>query len=62
VAVRALAAAGPDLIAVVGGGPAGGEYEAGAATGTRMCGRLLCMAHPYGVTYLVACWERPGAD
>ena len=31
VAVRALAAAGPDLIAVVGGGPAGREYEAGAA-------------------------------
>src|SRR5215472_366907 len=31
VAVRALTVAGPDLIAVVGGGPAGREYEAGAA-------------------------------
>ena len=30
-AVRALAAAEPDLIAVVGGGPADREYEAGAA-------------------------------
>src|SRR5215468_7099690 len=31
VAVHALAAAGPDLIAVVGGGPADREYEAAAA-------------------------------
>src|SRR5215831_9348355 len=31
VAVHALAAAGPDLIAVVGGGPAGREYGATAA-------------------------------
>jgi hypothetical protein len=22
-----------------------------------MQGRLLCMSAPYGVTYLVACWE-----
>ena len=43
-------------------GRAAWQVLAGAATGTRMCGRLLCMAHPYGVTYLVACWERPRAD
>jgi hypothetical protein len=30
---------------------------AGAAAGSRMCGRLRCMASPYGVTYLVASWE-----
>jgi hypothetical protein len=27
-----------------------------------MCGRLRCMANPYGVTYLVASWEEPRAD
>jgi hypothetical protein len=43
-------------------GRAAWQVLAGAATGTRMCGRLLCMANPYGVTYLVACWARPGAD
>jgi hypothetical protein len=43
-------------------GRAAWQVLAGAAAGTRMCGRLLCMAHPYGVTYLVACWERPRAD
>jgi hypothetical protein len=43
-------------------GRAAWQVLAGAATGTRMCGRLLYMAHPYGVTYLVACWERPRAD
>ena len=35
---------------------------AGAAAGTQMCGRLCCMASPYGVTYLVASWEQPRAD
>jgi len=43
-------------------GRAAWQVLAGAATGTRMCGRLLCMACPYGVTYLVACWQRPRAD
>ena len=43
-------------------GRAAWQVLAGAATGTRMCGRLLGMANPYGVTYLVACWERPGTD
>jgi hypothetical protein len=43
-------------------GRAAWQVLAGAATGARMCGRLLGMASPYGVTYLVACWERPGAD
>jgi hypothetical protein len=43
-------------------GRAAWQVLAGAATGTRMCGRLLCMAHPYGVTYLVARWDRPQAD
>jgi len=27
-----------------------------------MCGRLRCMASPYGVTYLVASWEESRAD
>ena len=27
-----------------------------------MCGKLRCMASPYGVTYLVASWEEPRAD
>jgi hypothetical protein len=43
-------------------GRAAWQVLAGAATGTRMCGRLLDMASPYGVTYLVARWDRPGAD
>jgi hypothetical protein len=43
-------------------GRAAWQVLAGAAAGTPMCGRLLGMARPYGVTYLVACWERPGAD
>ena len=43
-------------------GRAAWQVLAGAATGTRMCGRLLCMANPYGVTYLVAFWERPRTD
>jgi hypothetical protein len=42
-------------------GRAAWQVLAGAATGTRLCGRLLCMANPYGVTYLVACWQGPGA-
>jgi hypothetical protein len=42
-------------------GRAAWQVLAGAATGTRMCGRLLGMASPYGVTYLVARWDRPGA-
>jgi hypothetical protein len=43
-------------------GRAAWQVLAGAATGTRMRGRLLYMAHPYGVTYLVARWDRPRAD
>jgi hypothetical protein len=35
---------------------------AGAARGRRMNGRLLCMAAPYGVTYLVASWEESRTD
>ena len=35
---------------------------AGAARGARMQGRLLCMAAPYGVTYLVASWEQCRTD
>ena len=42
-------------------GRAAWQVLAGAATGTRMSGRLLCMATPYGVTYLVARWERARA-
>jgi hypothetical protein len=43
-------------------GRAAWQVLAGAATGTRMQGRLLCMAAPYGVTYLVASWEQCRAD
>jgi hypothetical protein len=43
-------------------GRAAWQVLAGAAAGTRMCGRLLCMANPYGVTYLVASWEENGAN
>jgi hypothetical protein len=38
-------------------GRAAWQVLAGAARGTRMQGRLLCMAAPFGVTYLVASWE-----
>jgi len=38
-------------------GRAAWQVLAGAAGGTRMQGRLLCMSAPYGVTYLVASWE-----
>jgi hypothetical protein len=41
-------------------GRAAWQVLAGAAAGARMCGRLLCMACPYGVTYLVASWAEPG--
>jgi hypothetical protein len=43
-------------------GRAAWQVLAGAATGTRMQGRLLCMAAPYGVTYLVASWEQCRTD
>jgi hypothetical protein len=43
-------------------GRAAWQVLAGAAAGSRMCGRLRCMASPYGVTYLVASWEEPRAD
>jgi hypothetical protein len=40
-------------------GRAAWQVLAGAAEGGRLAGRLLCMAAPYGVTYLVALWQRP---
>jgi len=43
-------------------GRAAWQVLAGAATGTRMRGRLLCMSAPYGVTYLVASWEECRTD
>jgi hypothetical protein len=43
-------------------GRAAWQVLAGAAGGRSMDGRLLCMAAPYGVTYLVASWEGPGTD
>ena len=43
-------------------GRAAWQVLAGAASGTRMQGRLLCMAAPYGVTYLVASWEQCRTD
>jgi hypothetical protein len=43
-------------------GRAAWQVLAGAARGTRMAGRLLCMAAPYGVTYLVASWEQCRTD
>jgi len=43
-------------------GRAAWQVLAGAAAGARMCGRLRCMASPYGVTYLVASWEESRAD
>lgn len=38
------------------------QVLAGAATGRRLHGRLLCMSAPYGVTYLVASWEESRTD
>jgi hypothetical protein len=43
-------------------GRAAWQVLAGAARGTRMQGRLLCMSAPYGVTYLVASWEQCRTD
>jgi hypothetical protein len=43
-------------------GRAAWQVLAGAARGTRMQGRLLCMSAPYGVTYLVASWEPSRTD
>ena len=43
-------------------GRAAWQVLAGAARGTRMQGRLLCLAAPYGVTYLVASWEQCRTD
>jgi hypothetical protein len=43
-------------------GRAAWQVLAGAARGTRMQGRLLYMAAPYGVTYLVASWEQCRTD
>ena len=43
-------------------GRAAWQVLAGAARGTRMQGQLLCMAAPYGVTYLVASWEQCRTD
>jgi hypothetical protein len=43
-------------------GRAAWQVLAGAASGRRLHGRLLCMAMPYGVTYLVASWEELRAD
>jgi hypothetical protein len=43
-------------------GRAAWQVLAGAAGASRMQGRLLCMSAPYGVTYLVACWEECRAD
>jgi hypothetical protein len=38
------------------------QVLAGAASGRRLHGRLLCMSAPYGVTYLVATWAQSRAD
>ena len=38
------------------------QVLAGAASGRRLHGRLLCMTAPYGVTYLVASWEESATD
>jgi hypothetical protein len=46
---------------VVAGRPAW-QVLAGAASGRRLHGRLLCMSAPYGVTYLVASWEESRTD
>jgi hypothetical protein len=50
-----LDAAADDKLMVAG--RAAWQVLAGAASGRRPHGRLLCMAVPYGVTYLVASWE-----
>jgi hypothetical protein len=42
-------------------GRAAWQVLAGAAAGTRLHGRLLLTASPYGVTYLVASWTSPRA-
>ena len=42
-------------------GRAAWQVIAGAADGARLQGRLLCLAGPYGVSYLVAAWAEPGA-
>ncbi len=43
-------------------GRAAWQVLAGAAEGSRLDGRLLCMTAPYGVTYLVASWgQQPQA-
>ena len=47
-----------DELAVVG--RAAWQVLAGAARGSRLDGRLLCMTAPYGVTYLVASWAEAG--
>lgn len=41
-------------------GRAAWQVLAGAGSGQRLDGRLLYMAVPYGVTYLVASWEEAG--
>jgi hypothetical protein len=38
------------------------QVLAGAASGRRLHGRLLCMSAPYGVTYLVATWAHSRTD
>jgi hypothetical protein len=40
-------------------GRAAWQVLAGAADGTRLQGRLLCLANPCGVSYLVASWTEP---
>jgi hypothetical protein len=42
-------------------GRAAWQVLAGAAEGRRLAGRLLAMAAPYDVTYLVATWTEPEA-
>ena len=43
-------------------GRAAWQVLAGAAGGSRLDGRLLCMTAPYGVTYLVASWAEARMD
>lgn len=43
-------------------GRAAWQVLAGAAIGRRLDGRLLCLAMPYGVTYLVASWGEARVD
>jgi hypothetical protein len=66
----ALAAADPGLLAMLDpalddqlaiAGRAAWQVLAGAAGGCELRGRLRCAVAPYGVSYLVASWERvPG--